>query len=161
MSINTQRHSQKGITLLETLIFITILSTIIIAIVYSTTLSLKRAQFNQRKIFATRYAQEVDEWMRGEKESNWTAFLALSDTTYCMNSSISSCSLTDTCWDESTACGSSSYTLAETSNLNNGYKRNVTLTTVGSRVDVHVVVEWKDGPNTFEVEVDNSYSRWE
>lgn len=153
--------SQAGVSLLETLIFMTVLSTIIIAIVYSTTLSLKRAQFNQKKIFATRFAQETEDWMQGEKETNWTTFLARSPGSYCMNASITDCMEDNSCWDVNTACASGSYTLDEGAGLNNGFKRDVTLTTNGSRVDVHIVVEWQDGPNTFDVSVDKAFSRWE
>lgn len=155
------RKSQSGVTLLEALIFMTLLSVIMIAIVYSTTLSLKRTQFNQRKIFATRYAEEVEEWMRGEKETNWATFSARSPGSYCMNSQISVCDAAGSCWDNPTDCADTDFSLAASAGLNNGYKRSTVLTTTGSRVDMVVTVEWIDGPNTYDVDVTSTFSRWE
>jgi hypothetical protein len=139
----------------------TILSTIILAIVYSTTHSLKRSQFNQRKIFATRYAEEVEEWMRGEKETNWATFSSHSPGTYCINDEISACSGTGTCWDDNAACAGTDYSLGASAGIQNGFKRSVELNTLGSRVDVSINVSWKDGPNIFDVDVVSTFSRWE
>jgi type II secretory pathway pseudopilin PulG len=157
----TSRTSQSGVTLLEVLIFMTLLSLIIIAIVYSTTLSLKRTQFNQRKIFATRYAEEVEEWMRGEKEVDWTVFSGRAPNTYCMNTDIGTCDSAGTCWDDVGACAATDYSLDAPAGLTNGYKRSVVLSPSGSRVDMAVTVEWVDGPNTFDVGVNSTFSRWE
>lgn len=154
-------RSDDGITLLETVIFVTILSIIILAIVFSTVQSLKRTQFNQRKVFATRYAEELEEWMRGEKEANWTTFSARSPGTYCINEDMTTCISAGTCWDENSACTSNDYSLGAGIGLSNGYKRMVMLTTSGSRVDVNITVDWVDGPNTFDVGLASTFSRWE
>ena len=169
MSIKEKRirlRSESGLTLIEAVIFISILSTIILAIVYSTTISLRRTQFNIRKINATRYSEEVEEWMRGEKESNWAEFLARSDQTYCMNEDMYLCSGKEDgaggCWDVNTACdGPDDYTLGENDELNNGYRRNATLTTDGTRVNVVITTEWTDGPNVYDVTITSAFSRWE
>ncbi len=161
ISIQNIFKRQDGVTLLEALIFMFVLSLIIFAIAFSTTHSLRRTQFNVDKIFATRYGEEVEEWMRGEKEANWTTFSARSPGTYCMNAEITTCDAGDTCWDENAACDSDDYSLGESGSLNNGFKRTVELTTVGTRVDVDIVVSWIDGPNTYDVTLNSSFSRWE
>lgn len=154
-------HKEDGVSLLEAIIFIAVLSLIILAIVYTTTLSLKRTIFNQDKLFATRYAEELEEWIRGEKEVDWSTFLARSDATYCMNIEIPTCDSGNTCWDDTGACGSTDYSLGESNGLNNGFKRSVVMTTSGSRVDINITVEWLDGPNTYTVNLPSSLSRWD
>ncbi len=154
-------QSQAGVTLLEALIFMTILSVIMLAIVYATTISLKRTQFNQHKIFATRYMEEAQEWVRGEKEVNWTIFLNRAPGTYCMNDDISTCSEAGTCWSEPTACEATDYSLGSTGGIQNGYSRSIVLTSTGSSVGAVTTVSWKDGPNIFNVTSNTSFSRWE
>lgn len=160
-TVHSMFRRQEGVSLLEAVIFIAVLSLIILAIVYSTTLSLKRTIFNQDKLIATRYAEELEEWIRGEKEVNWAEFLARSDATYCMNVEIPTCDAADSCWDDTGACGSTEYTLGETNSLNNGFKRSVVMTTSGSRIDIDITVEWLDGPNTYSVNLPSSLSRWD
>lgn len=82
---------QKGMTLLEVLIFVYILTLIFLTIAFTTTQSIKRTIYNQQKIIATHYAEEVHEWMRGEKETDWAIFATRSDSTYCLNQSITVC----------------------------------------------------------------------
>lgn len=135
--------------------FMAILSTIFLAVVFLTTLSLKRTDYNKRKIMATHFAEEADEWLRGEKETSWTTFTSRSPGTYCMNTDISACDTAGTCWDNNTACLTTDYS------LDGIYKRWMTLSDNGTRVDVTITVEWLDGPNTFSVPVSTTYSRWE
>lgn len=142
-------------TLLEVLIFVSILTMIFLTIAYATTQSIKRTIYNQKKIIATHYAEEVQEWMRGEKESDWAIFTTRSDTTYCLNSSVTTCSTAGTCWDADVACDADDYTLG------NGYKRSSALTTNGSRIDIITTVEWTEGPNTYSVPISTTFSRWE
>ncbi len=139
----------------------TILSIIMLAIVYATTLALKRTQFNQHKIFATRYMEEAQEWVRGEKEVNWTTFLNRSPGTYCMNEDMTTCSDAGSCWSQATACDADDFSLGSSGGLQNGYSRSMVLTTSGSSVHVETTVSWKDGPNIFDVTSDTTFSRWE
>lgn len=159
--MNRTKKSEEGLSLLEALIFTTILSVIMLAVVFATTMSLKRTQFNQKKIFATRYAEEVLEWMRGEKEADWTTFTSRSPQVYCMNDDVTTCSAAGSCWSVSTACPAGDYPLSETQSLNNGFSRNVTLQTDGTTIRVTAIVSWKDGSNEFDVTSSTTFSRWE
>lgn len=141
----------QGVTLLEVLVFVTILSMLFVGVAAATTSSLRRAQFNQRKIFATRFTEELEEWMRGEKEASWTTFAAKSAVSpgniYCFNSVTLS-------WPAVGSCGS-------TYGLTNLYKREATLIGTGSQITVNIEVEWLDGANTFSVPVTTVFSQWE
>ena len=146
---------QKGMTLLEVLIFVYILTLIFLTIAFTTTQSIKRTIYNQQKIIATHYAEEVHEWMRGEKETDWAIFATRSDSTYCLNQSITVCHAAGSCWSENVECVADDYSLA------NKYKRSSTLTTQGSLIDVTTIVEWKDGANTYTIPLSTTFSRWE
>ncbi len=147
--------NQDGMTLLEVLIFVSILTLIFLTIAFATTQSIKRTLYNQQKIIATHYAEEVHEWMRGEKESDWAIFASRADTTYCMNESVTTCHAAGSCWSENTACAADDYALGSK------YKRSSTLTTNGSLIDVTTTIEWKDGVNTYSLPLETTFSRWE
>lgn len=156
--INTIRN-QQGVTMLEVLIFVTLLSMIFVAVAQSTTQSLKRTQYNQENLIGTRYAEELDEWLSSEKEVSWTTFSSRAASPanyYCFEDELTTCDATDTCWDNTvTSCNDCGYT------LDAQYKRCASLETNGSRVDVDIIVEWIDGPNTFSIPLATTFSRWE
>lgn len=154
--MNSSHHnSQQGMTLLEVLIFTTMITLIFLTIASATTQSIKRTIYNQQKIIATHYAEEAQEWMRGEKESDWSVFSARADTTYCLNAAISVCDGAGSCWDNRTACGPTDYSLG------GHFKRSSVLTTHGSLIDVTTTVEWIEGSNTYSVPINTTFSRWE
>ncbi|MBP9797565.1 type II secretion system protein [Candidatus Woesebacteria bacterium] len=155
MNIRAHHSLQKGMTLLEVLIFVTMITLIFITIASATTQSIKKTIYNQQKIIATHYAEEAQEWMRGEKESDWAIFSARSDETYCLNAGITACNAAGSCWDSRAACGATDYSLG------GKYKRSSVLTTNGSRIDVITTVEWVDGSNTYSVPINTTFSRWE
>ena len=142
-------------TLLEVLIFTTMITLIFLTIASATTQSIKKTIYNQQKIIATHYAEEAQEWMRGEKETDWAVFSARSDATYCLNENISTCDVAGSCWDNRASCGVSDYSLG------GHFKRSSVLTTNGSLIDVTTTVEWIEGQNRYSVPIHTTFSRWE
>ena len=65
---------QQGLSFIEVLIFVSVLSLIFLAIAYATSQSIKQTKFNEQKLLATRYAEELEEWLRGQKEEDWNTF---------------------------------------------------------------------------------------
>ena len=149
--IQSDISSERGMSIIEVLIAVTILSMIFIAAAIATTISLNRAHYNQNRILATRYADELEEWMRGEKESNWSTFVSHSSvapgTTYCFNSLTLS-------WPVSGTCGS-------TYGLNSRFKREVVLSGTGSQVKAQITVQWKEGNKINSVPLDTVFVLWE
>lgn len=142
--------------MIEVLIFITLISLIFIAMSYLSVASIRSAKSNQYKIMATHYAEELREWLRGEKEVDWTIFddYAAYPTgiSYCMNTipaSIASMPSSGTCGN--------SYA------LDNVFKRDLTLTanSDSSRIDAFITVSWREGTNSFQVPVAASFAVWE
>jgi len=80
---------KKSFSLIEVIIFISVLGLFFIAALTVTTFNLKNMKIQEHKILATRYAEEGIEWINQEKEDDWTVFIAhgsAGGTTYCLNS---------------------------------------------------------------------------
>jgi len=83
----------KGFSLIEVLVFITILSLFFIAAMTVAVFSLRSIKTQEHKIIATHLAEEAIEWLNSEKEADWNNFISYdtsgaggSGTTYCLNS---------------------------------------------------------------------------
>lgn len=144
-------QKNDGMSLVEVLIAVSLLSMVFISASYATSISLSRSKYNQDRILATRYGEELEEWMRGEKESNWSTFVARSaaspGTTYCFSNTTLS-------WPSSGNCGT-------TFGLSNRFKREVKLVGTGTQVDVEITVQWRDASRTYSVPVDTVYVLWD
>lgn len=156
---------KKGFTLIEVLIFVAILSLFFVAAAAATIASLRNLKIQEHKILATRYAQELLEWLRGEKEENWggehysigypvdsftekvTQFG--SDQALCFN---------DLNWNNDFPCDY---------NLNSLFKRTVTFswneTPEGFiyQVNTSILVEWQELGNTYQVPINTVLTIWE
>ena len=79
---------KKSFSLIEVLVFVTVLGLFFVAALTVTTFNLKNLKIQEHKILATRYAEEGIEWINQEKEDDWTVFIAhgsADGTTYCLN----------------------------------------------------------------------------
>ena len=77
---------KKAFSLIEVLVFITILSLFFISAVTVTIFNLRNMKIQEHKILATRYAEEGNEWLKQEKEDDWQVFTTHTGTNYCLNS---------------------------------------------------------------------------
>ena len=124
----------KGFSLVEVLVFVTVLGLFFVAAISVTTFNLKSMKIQEHKILAVRYAEEVVEWVRQEKEDDWTTFItrdSTGPTTYCLNDYP----------DWSTASTCNNY------NLGTMYKRELLIRNSGSpvsQVETTVTVSWED-----------------
>lgn len=128
MSVN-----RRGFTLIEILVFTAIVSIFYVVAAAVSAYSLGVMKTNENKVYATHYADEVNEWLRNQKESDWTTFLAKSGQSYCFSSA------TITSWPGSGVCattGTGSYSLG------GRFNRTVTLQTSASNVEAASTVSW-------------------
>jgi len=143
--------SKKSFTLIEVLIFLAILSLFFVAAAAVTIVSLRNLKVQEHKILATRYGEELLEWLRGEKEADWNQFTTHNDT-YCFNS------LPINNWPAASgSCLSDSF-------LNNLYKREVTLNPQGSppyQVNVSITVSWQELGQSYQVPINSIFTIWE
>ena len=149
------RKKNKGFTLMEVLIFVSIISLFFVTAAAITVASLRNLKTQERKILATRYAQELLEWLKGEKEADWNLFTtkaSSSGTEYCFNVSPINT------WPTSGTC--SSY------GLDNLFKREASLTsqTLGGviqQVNVSITIEWREADQTYQVPLNSVFTTWE
>jgi len=150
------KQYNNGFTLVEVLIFVTLITLIFTTVSYIITISLKNTKTNEHKILATHYAEELKEWLRGEKEVNWNDFItkgSVLGVQWCVNTIPSDLSGLQT-----GPC--STYGLH-----NNIFKRDLTLTNNivpnPTQVTVNILIEWKEDNNTYTIPINTVFSLWE
>lgn len=85
---------QSAFTLIEVVIFIAISSILLVAIVSLSINIMRQTSVSQHKLYASRYADELAEWLRIQKEISWQDFFSAVQTlpgaskTYCVNDDI-------------------------------------------------------------------------
>ncbi len=72
--------SGKGFSLVEVLVFVVVVSIFFTAAASIASYLIRTSKVNERKLIATRYADELIEWLRSEKEIDWVAFSAHGDS---------------------------------------------------------------------------------
>lgn len=98
---------------------------------------------------ATRYAEELSEWLRSEKEIDWNAFAARADpggtTAHCFNT---------LSWSSTCGAISGIYT-------RNAYLQEVTNAGFVYQVNVTVNVTWSEAGKNYSVPIRTTFSVWE
>lgn len=137
---------KKAFTLIEVLIFVSILSFVFVALAAYSTAYLRQVQLNEHKILATHYAEELMEWLHDQKDQDWNAFLAnYADQTQCFNSSPIGAGAT-TC-------------LTPLANL---FNRRVGVTNVSNvQADIYIQVSWAEVGGGMTVPLNSIFSIWE
>ncbi|OGK31034.1 hypothetical protein A3F29_03200 [Candidatus Roizmanbacteria bacterium RIFCSPHIGHO2_12_FULL_33_9] len=64
-----------GFTLIEVLVVLSILSLFLLSAITVSIVSVRNLKSSENKILATRYAEGLSEWIRGQKESDWDIFI--------------------------------------------------------------------------------------
>lgn len=127
----------NGFSLIEVLVFVTILSLFFVAAMTVTVFALRSMKTQQYKILATHLAEEAMEWVNSEKESDWTKFISYdtsggTGTTYCLE---------NLNWTSKFSC--TGYTLGTPT----VFKRELVIKNSGtptSQVDTSINVSWLD-----------------
>jgi len=138
---------KQAFSLIEVLVFTTILGFVFISITTIVTFSLKNLKTQEHKILATHYAEELLNWLKAKKEEDWLQFTAKSGNTYCFNSS------PITNWPSASFC--SSY------NLNSIFKREVALSGNFNQINADISVKWQEGNGENQVNIKTIFNPWE
>ena len=93
--------TNKGQSLFEVLIALSIMAVIIVGLINVTTISVRNTTFSRNNSAATRYAQEAAEWLRGQRDAGWNTFVAQGTVkVHCLDtltwSNINNCNTTST-----------------------------------------------------------------
>lgn len=147
---------KKSFTLIEVLIFSAIVSTFFVSAAAITTFLLRSMKANEHKIIATRYAEELLEWVRAEKEKNWDNVI-----TGCFNQSpiitTTDCAIVSNLSD-SNLLGEAPNKIYNRWSLE---KDKVTIDSQDIQKTITVNVEWIEGRNLQSVTLDTIVAVWE
>ena len=146
---------KKAFSLIEVLVFVTVISLFFITAVTITTFSLRNSKTQEYRILATRFAEEGIEWVKQEKEDDWQLFTARDDsggsgTTFCLNSLD---------WNNKTDCNQT-YALGPP----NIFKRKLLITNSGNPVDIistEVTVSWLESDVENKIVLKSVSNLWE
>jgi len=150
----------KAFSLIEVLIFISILSMFLVASASIITVSMRQNSLQISKIKAAHYNDQLFEWTRSEKELDWSNLVAKStpSSIYCFCTE--ALSWTGPVSDKADCCP----TL-----LAGIFKRSMTLSTgtyaptgfsPTTQVEVTIYTEWQDAGNSFSAKLHTLFSSW-
>lgn len=154
MQLNKINQKDSGFSLIEVLVFVSILSLFFVAAATVVTVSLRNMKINEKKIVATRYAEDLSEWLRSERDVDWTQFVNnYADKTYCFNTDLPD-------WFSAMPPSACNYSFSA-----NNFKRYATLTKISeTQVDVLLHVEWQDSiglGGTMQVPMATTFTIWD
>lgn len=147
---NTTYH--LGQSLLEVILALAILAVIITGIVSLTSTSVNTSTYSKNVSQANRYADEVIEYIRKEKEfRGWSDFnsnITVSGGVWCMP---------DLALMTNEACDP-----LETTDFISGtiFQRTLTATSAGNSIDIDVKVTWTDDKGTHETRSSTTIANW-
>jgi type II secretory pathway pseudopilin PulG len=148
---------KKSFTLIEVLVFISIVALFFVTAAAVSVATLRNMIINEHKIVATRYAEELSEWLRSEKEADWNLFYT----------NVSACGLTARCFTSVAGSEDQAWTNSCNPNctlIDNLYSRTVDFTAVVGpppQVNVTVKVSWQELGNTYTVPIKTGFSLFE
>lgn len=144
---------KKAFSLIEVLIFVTILSLFLVTSVTIITVSMRQNTTRVHSLLAAHYNDQLLEWIRSEKEINWETFvLNAGDKTYCFNTE-------SMAWATSVIskndCGS---TLGGLYRRYAIFKKN---TNPSTQVEATLITEWNEGDNGYSSKLHSLFTIWE
>ena len=142
--------NERGQSLFEVVLALGVITAITVGIVALAASIIRNAGFSKNKTLAGRYSQEAVEWLRKERDNNFTLFSQNTQTPLWCFSSLS--------WSSVGACGSGSPILGTI------LFRDVTFsdgsTSTKTIINASVRVYWTDSLGSHEVRNATSFSDW-
>lgn len=134
---------KSGFSLIEVIIFTSILSIIFVAAASIMTYTMKQNSVQIDKLYSTHYNDELNEWLKGEREASWSELSAYALADY-PNPTIYCFSDENPTWQASAnAPGDCPFT------LNEKFRRYAVLrvanTNPTTRIEITITTEWMDG----------------
>lgn len=144
---------KSGFTLIEVLIATSIMSIVFTTIASVVAISLRNTSINTRRIIGTHMADELQEWLRGEKDDDWETYVTKTGM-WCFNPE--PVAVWGTKINNTSECA-----YAMSSNKFE-YKRIATITQEGNVYKTKVEFTWVEGTLTQVYKVTNEtyYSQW-
>ncbi len=153
-----KRRRTKAFSLIEVLVFVSILSIFFVGAAAVATAALRDMKIIEHKIIATRYSEELLEWLRAEKETDWNVFANSGHAGKCQPSE----TLCFNTLDWNSGCNVSC-----SKGLNNLYGRSVKFQVLPvspalpTQVTVSIEVSWSELGNTYTIPIKTNFTIWE
>jgi hypothetical protein len=148
---------QRGQSLFELVLAIGVSAIMIVVIVSLVNNAVQGANFSRNQTSAVRYAESGSEWLRFQRDTNLTTFLANASTapaSWCLKDS----PLTDTSWNQHSACATTDV-IAGTI-----FIRQVDFTVTApagkTLVLANVTVTWTDSKGTHKITNATQFTDW-
>lgn len=142
---------KKSFSLIEVLVFVTILSLFLITAAAIVTVTIRQNTLKINTLKATHYNEQLHEWLSNEKETDWNLFVSRADKTYCFSSTAMS-------WPVATLnkdlC---------TEDLDGMYRRYAILKTdqtPATQVETTVYAEWQEAGNWYSTQLHTIFTLW-
>jgi type II secretory pathway pseudopilin PulG len=153
-----RKQSEQGFTFVEILVFSAILSFLLIALTTTVVTSLQRMTTVEHRLYSQRYAEELEEWLRGEEEADWSTFIvrdaSSSGTMYCFNGGLD---FRTPVWPTAGLNCTSYNGIGTTAPLI--YKRYAVLTQASpNQMNIQIMVEWRDGNRYFSTPLNTVFT---
>ncbi len=139
------------------MVFVSLITIILVAAAGYTVKIIQNMSYNQHKMYATRYVEDVKEWLDGEREADWIVFESKADgSEYCLNSEIlldfDVFDLDSTVECDFTGIGNTSPSI---------FKRTLTLSKSGTSVTAVITVSWYENTDLRQESLETTYSVWQ
>ncbi len=157
---HNMKNIQKGFTLIEVMIFTTILSIVLVTAAAFTTRLVFNLRINEHRIYANIYATELLEWLGSEREANWNNIFNMATTgagrTFCVNENLTL---------NKVSSGATTFTNGLCSSFNGLtppiYKRELIMVRMDTnQVRATVRVSWQEEGNTYSEEIQTIYTSY-
>jgi len=141
-------NNSKGQSLFEVILAIGIIGLVIASIAALAAISIRNTTFSRNNTQATAYAQEAVEWLRGQRDSDWTSFytnVSSAGGVYCLDT---------LSWANPTACVKEpiSGTILE---------RQVSFSGITpTQVTANITVSWNDAQGFHQAETSTVFTDW-
>ena len=143
---NLEKYS-SGQSLFEVVLALAISTIILVAVISLVTVAIRNSSFSKNKTLAGRHAQEVMEWLRGERDESWDDFSN--------NAAISVWCMKTPSWDSVGQCPATGFIPGTI------FKREVAFTDINpANIESKVRVYWEEAGKSHEVETITNFTDW-
>ena len=145
-----KNKNQKGQSLFEVVLALGVVTAITVGIVALTANAIKNASFSKNKTLAGKYSQEGTEWLRSERDTDFTIFSQNAQTPLWCFASLS--------WTQPGTCASGNPISGTQLFRDATFSTN--LVSGKTVIDASVRVYWTDSQGAHEVRSATSFSDW-
>ncbi len=138
---------KRGQSLFEVVIAIGVISAVLIALIGLIVTTQRNTNVSKSNFESIKYAQELTEWLRGQRDTSWITFYNnTAVTTQCFNA------LT---WGNGGTCNESTET------LDTQFYREANFTRVNANhIEVEIVVRWRDAQGDHSAKTTTVLTNW-